>query len=104
MGIIGICIGAAVYNFIAFFCNTYYTKRLLGYGFKEQFLQTLPYLLLSLPVFAVSMLTSSLHLSPLPLILIAVTASVAIYIFLSWLLRLSALNELMSILKQLLKK
>ena len=50
------------------------------------------------------MLTSSLHLSPLPLILIAVTASVAIYIFLSWLLRLSALNELMSILKQLLKK
>lgn len=104
MGIIGICIGAAVYSFIAFFCNTYYTKRLLGYGFKEQFLQTLPYLLLSLPVLAVSMLTSSLQLSPLPLILIAVTASVAIYIFLSWILRLSALNELMSILKQLLKK
>ena len=104
LGIAGICVGAAVYDFIAFFCNTYYTKRLLGYGFKEQFLQTLPYLLLSLIVLTVSLLISTLSLSPLPLILIAVTTSASIYIFLSWILRLSALKELLAILKQLFKK
>ncbi len=104
LGIIGICVGAAIYDFIAFFCNTYYTKRLLGYGFKEQFLQTLPYLLLSLIVLAVSLLVSSLNLSPLPLILIAVTASGTIYLMLSWAMRLSALKELLTILKQLFKK
>ena len=104
LGIIGICVGAAIYDFIAFFCNTYYTKRLLGYGFKEQFLQTLPYLLLSLMVLAVSLLVCSLNLSPLPLILIAVTASGTIYLMLSWAMRLSALKELLTILKQLFKK
>lgn len=104
LGIIGICVGAAIYDFIAFFCNTYYTKRLLGYGFKEQFLQTLPYLLLSLIVLAVSLPVSSLNLSPLPLILIAVTASGTIYLMLSWAMRLSALKELLTILKQLFKK
>lgn len=104
LGIIGICVVAAIYDFIAFFCNTYYTKRLLGYGFKEQFLQTLPYLLLSLMVLAVSLLVCSLNLSPLPLILIAVTASGTIYLMLSWAMRLSALKELLTILKQLFKK
>lgn len=104
LGIIGICVGAAIYDFIAFFCNTYYTKRLLGYGFKEQFLQTLPYLLLSLMVLAVSLLVCCLNLSPLPLILIAVTASGTIYLMLSWAMRLSALKELLTILKQLFKK
>lgn len=104
LGIIGICVGAAIYDFFAFFCNTYYTKRLLGYGFKEQFLQTLPYLLLSLMVLAVSLLVCSLNLSPLPLILIAVTASGTIYLMLSWAMRLSALKELLTILKQLFKK
>lgn len=55
-------------------------------------------------VLAVSLLVCSLNLSPLPLILIAVTASGTIYLMLSWAMRLSALKELLTILKQLFKK
>lgn len=104
MGIVGICVGAAVYNFIAFFCNTYYTKRLLGYGFKEQFLQTLPYLVLSLAALGVSLAVCCLPLRPGWLVLLAVTSSSAVYLALSWILRLPALGELVSIVKQLFGK
>ena len=100
MGIIGICVGAAVYNFIAFFCNTYYTKRLLGYGFKEQFLQTLPYLILSLLVLAIAAAISTAPMTPGYSIILSTAASATTYLMLARIFRLPALKELTGIIKQ----
>lgn len=100
MGIIGICAGAAVYNFIAFFCNTYYTKRLLGYGFKEQFLQTLPYLILSLLVLAIAAAISTAPMAPGYSIILSTAASATTYLMLARIFRLPALKELTGIIKQ----
>ncbi len=103
MGIIGICVGAAIYNFIAFFCNTYYTKRLLGYGFKEQFLQTLPYLSLSLLVLVLSLSICMMELPPVALIALSTAICMAAYLGLAKIFRLSAFAEMTSIIKQILK-
>ena len=103
MGIIGICVGAAIYNFIAFFCNTYYTKRLLGYGFKEQFLQTLPYLSLSLLVLVLSLSICMMELPPVALIALSTAICMAAYFGLAKIFRLSAFAEMTSIIKQILK-
>ncbi len=103
MGIIGICVGAAIYNFIAFFCNTYYTKRLLGYGFKEQFLQTLPYLSLSLLVLVLALSICMMELPPVALIALSTAICMAAYLSLAKIFRLSAFAEMTSIIKQILK-
>ncbi|HBN01654.1 MAG TPA: flippase, partial [Rikenellaceae bacterium] len=103
MGIIGICVGAAIYNFIAFFCNTYYTKRLLGYGFKEQFLQTLPYLSLSLLVLVLALSICMMELPPVALIALSTAICMAAYFGLAKIFRLSAFAEMTSIIKQILK-
>lgn len=100
MGIIGICVGAAVYNFIAFFCNTYYTKRLLSYGFKEQFIQTLPYLALSLLVLAIAAAISMTPIAPAYSIILSTLVCASVYLMLAKVLRLPALKELTGIIKQ----
>lgn len=51
--ILAICIGKAIYSvFFALYLNTYYTKKLMGYGFRDQFSDFGPYLFVSLGVLA----------------------------------------------------
>ncbi len=47
-GILGICYGRVLYALIAFYLNTYYTNKLLHYGFFQQLKDILPYLLAAL--------------------------------------------------------
>lgn len=49
-GVIGILIGQIVLSFIAFIPNSYYSNRLIGYSIKEQFLDCMTPLLMSLIV------------------------------------------------------
>ena len=36
------CVGRALYSFIAFTLNCYYTKKILNYGFRTQMRELLP--------------------------------------------------------------
>lgn len=59
--IMAICIGKAIYGgIIALYLNTYYTKKLLNYGFKEQFKSFAPYMFLSFGVMGISLLICTL--------------------------------------------
>ena len=46
-GLLAICWGRVAYSLIAFWLNTYYTRRLLNYGFLVQLRQVMPMLLMS---------------------------------------------------------
>ncbi len=58
--VIALCIAKAIYSFISLILNTYYTKKLLNYGFIQQFRDYWTYLAASFMVLAVSLATSEL--------------------------------------------
>lgn len=99
--LVGICIGLVLYSFIAFYLNTYYTKKLLNYGFKKQFLELLPYLLLSLLIMCEALFFSYFISSSLISIIFSIIICPLTYICLCFYLRLSAFIEVVSLLKSL---
>lgn len=42
LGIYGMCAAVALYEFVAFSFNSYYTGKMLNYGFKKQIIELLP--------------------------------------------------------------
>ena len=52
------CIGSAIYGFVALYFNTFYTKRILGYTFGQQIRTIAPYFLVSLVILAEALLSS----------------------------------------------
>lgn len=46
-GLHGMCWGLVLYSFVAVFINTYYTNKLFGYSWQNQFMDYFPYLLSS---------------------------------------------------------
>ena len=94
-----ICIGKAIYSFIALYLNTHYTKKLFNYGFWAQMKDLLPQLSLSLLMLAGCLLASYL----IPNALIAFIASfligVIIYMAGSYIFKLYGFEELCQIIK-----
>lgn len=93
-GLIAICAGLSVYSFLAFYMNTYYTRKLLDYGFLRQLRELFPYLFLSLVVLAEALLLSRFVESHLLSLILSLLLCSATYIVLGYLLRVSALDEL----------
>jgi len=96
--LIGICIGLVVYSLIALYLNTYYTKKILNYGFKKQFVELLPYLLLSLLIMCEALFFSHFISSYLLSIILSIIICSLTYIVLCYYFRLSAFTELVSLL------
>lgn len=97
--LIGICIGLVVYSLIALYLNTYYTKKILNYGFKKQFVELLPYLLLSLLIMCEALFFSYFISSYLLSIILSIIICSLTYIVLCYYFRLSAFTELVSLLR-----
>ncbi len=80
-GVIGICISASIYGFIAVFINIYFTKKIFDYGFKAQWADFSIYILLS----AIAAIPSFLmNYAPIPYIFQIVFGgllSTGIYVF-----------------------
>lgn len=92
--IVAICIGQAIYGgIIALYLNTLYTKKLFNYGFKEQFKEYSPYLVLSLLMLVLGLLISHyIHISWVALT-IGVPVCAFFYLFTCSKLNLYAYNE-----------
>lgn len=58
--VVALCIAKAIYSFISLILNTYYTKKLLNYGFIQQFRDYWTYLAASFMVLVVSLASSAL--------------------------------------------
>ena len=95
-----ICIGLVVYSFIALYMNTYYTKKLLNYGFKMQLKELLPYLLLALLIMCEALFFSCYISNSLLSIVISLIVCPVTYIVICYKTRLDAFVELENMIKK----
>ena len=97
-GIIGMCIGRVVYALIAFYMNTYYTKKILNYGFMTQIKEILPSFLLSVSMMVIALLISHFVTTPILSLIISLIVCPVYYLVFSYLFRISSLHELHDII------
>ena len=94
-----ICLGSAVYSLIAFYSNTYYTKRILNYGFKKQFMEILPYLITSLLIMIEGLIISHYITNPIISLCCALIICPLTYIVICIIMKFEAAMEFLKILK-----
>ncbi len=103
-GIIGMCIGRVVYSIVAFYMNTYYTKKILNYGFWTQVKEILPSFLISISMMFIALSISNYVISPILSLVISLIVCPIYYLSLSYLFRISSLFELRDIINSRKKK
>lgn len=98
-GIIWMCVGKAGYELIAFSLNTFYTRKLLGYGFWKQVRDIAPTLVKAALMFvAILAVTSVLNVNVWAELALGTIAGFAVYLILSVLVRDDAFMELKKVL------
>lgn len=96
--VIAICIGSAIYGgIIALYINTYYTKKLMGYGFKDQFKDYSPYLINSGIMLMTGWLINYTISNPIIALITSIPICIAIYLGLCSAFKLYAFNEALKI-------
>ena len=98
-GLLAICWGRVAYSLIAFYLNTYYTKRLLNYGFFTQMREIMPFLLMSMAVAAEGLLISHFIHQPWVALITGVVVGAVTYLVLCKVLRIESFNQMLEILK-----
>lgn len=100
-GLKGLCIGQIFYSQIALFLNTYYTKKILNFGYWAQLKDIFPiYTVAAFSCFVAFIIT----LLPLPILLqllIAISLAVCVYIFLSYIFKFDIWKESISLCKNM---
>lgn len=95
----GICIGLAVYSLLAFYMNTYYTKKILNYGFRKQFMEIFPYLAASLFIMTEALIISAYIEHPFFSLCVSLIICPISYIFVCYILKFEAAMEFINIIK-----
>ncbi|MFR9542710.1 MAG: lipopolysaccharide biosynthesis protein [Rikenellaceae bacterium] len=103
-GIWWMCAGRAIYFFIAFAMNCYYTKRLLNYGFTSQIKEVLPIIANVVVMFLAITLSISLVDSELAQLIVGILVGIISFVGLSLLTKDSSFYELLNIVKTRFKK
>ena len=99
MGIVAMCYGSLISSIICLIWNTYYTKKLLGYGFFAQMKDLFPVIMHSLAMWL--LVSVIVHFMPnlwLKLI-VGVLSGMVYYIVGAYLMKFPEMTELLSILK-----
>ncbi len=98
LGLVTMCYGRVVSSVLCLVYNTYYTKKLIDYGFASQMKDLLPILAHSLVmgviVWMIVLFLPSLWLQ----LVVGVIAGVAYYLVGAYIMRFDELNELLSLL------
>ena len=94
-GILAMIYGIIVNSIISYYLNSYYTGVLISYPLKEQVMDLVPYLIVSIvmgiAVYAMGLLQYSHHWS---MLLVQITTGIVIYVFLCRVFRLKAFIEI----------
>lgn len=94
-----ICLGSAIYSLIAFYLNTYYTKKLLNYGFKKQFIEIFPYLIAALIIMFEGLVISYYIANPIVSLCCALIICPITYITICCTFKFDAAMEFLKIIK-----
>ena len=99
LGLVAMCYGRIVSSLISLVWNTYYTKKIIGYGYAQQMKDLIPILFHSLVmgiiVFGVVYMLPNLWLK----LIVGVLAGMAYYIAGAYLMKFEEFDELLRILK-----
>lgn len=96
---IAIAMTGALTTFSSCFINAYPNKKLIGYSYLEQMKDILPSALAAVAMLAAVLLIGKLDLPVIALLALQVTAGVAIYVGLSFAMKLAPYQMLMKILR-----
>jgi O-antigen/teichoic acid export membrane protein len=104
LGLWWMCLGKALYDFVAFAMNCYYTKKLLNYGFVEQLKSIAPILLYSTIMLVFILLFNSLFTSYWFMLINGLLLGFCTYIGLSILFKENALQICINLVKYKISK
>lgn len=98
-GIIGMCIGRVFYSLIGFYINTYYTGKILNYGYIKQMKEIAPSCLISASMMAIALLISHYIKTPALSLTISLIVCPVYYLSVSYIFKIQSLFELRDIIK-----
>ena len=90
------CVGKAIYEFIAFAFNCYYTKKILNYGITEQFHDIYKIIINSVVMVGVVIVVTYFFKDPILKVCIGIMVGILVFVVLSFLSKDSTFNELLS--------
>lgn len=93
LGILFMIYGLVFFAFIEFFINSFYTRKLIGYSWKEQFMDILPILFLSLVTSLIMFSILYFKLSDLITFILQIIIGIFVFILGSRLLNLPEFDE-----------
>lgn len=99
MGIVAMCYGQVISSLISLIWNTYYTKKLIGYGYWAQMRDLLPILIHSLVMCALVLLIVNLMTTLWLKLIIGVLSGIIYYFAGAYIMRFPELDEILVILK-----
>jgi len=99
MGIVAMCYGSVISSLISLIWNTYYTNKLIGYGYWAQMSDLLPILIHSLIMWALVLLIVNLMPTLWLKLIIGVLAGMVYYIAGAYIMKFPEMDELLTILK-----
>jgi hypothetical protein len=99
MGIIPMCFGNIINTLLNLIWNTYYTKKLINYGFFEQMKDLLPILIHSLVMGGIVVLIVNYMMTIWLKLIVGVLCGMIYYILVAYIMKFPEMNELLSILK-----
>lgn len=97
------CYGQLLYSLIATYLNTYYTKKILGYTFRQQIKSVAPYFFISLIPLGEALLFSSLISNHLVSLIATILVCPTTYWFIARSFRLYACREASDLIKNKIK-
>lgn len=97
-GLKGMCWGLVLYSVIAVFINTFYTKKIFNYGWKQQFKDYIPFLLASIIMMCCVYITINVISSNIIQLVIGVIEGIVLYAVISLLFFVDQLIEIKSLI------
>ncbi|MCQ2137427.1 MAG: lipopolysaccharide biosynthesis protein [Bacteroidales bacterium] len=100
MGLVAMCVGRIISSWICVYINTYYNERLISYGFRKQFKDMIPILILTFTMGAAVWLLVSIIPNIWAQLIVGILAGVVIYGAGSYIFKFPELQELINLIKR----
>ena len=100
-GIFWMCVGRAVYDFIAFCFNCYYTKKLLDYGLFDQLMDLLPIIFNAGIMATCAWATTQFFDDTWMKLVVAIPAGAVLYVGGAYLLKDDTMQDVMGMLRKI---
>lgn len=104
LGIVAMCYGRIIGSLISLIWNTYYTKKIINYGYLSQMKDLFPILLHSLIMGVIVGLTVYLLTSLWAKLIVGIIVGIIYYIVGAYLMKFKEMAELIAIVKDRIKK